>query len=452
MATTKPTEQRAAPEPPRDPAEILRSRGYVAILVVGAVIGAPIALVSYWFLQLVAHLQGWLFEDLPRGLQLGEPTWWPIPVLVTGGLLVALTIRYLPGHGGASPADGFHHGGPPESAALPGIALAAIFTLGFGAVLGPEAPLIALGGGLAAWSVRLLRHDAPAQAVALVGAAGSFAAISTLLGSPLLAAFLLMELAGVGGAMTSLMLVPGLLAAGVGALVFIGLDSLTGLGATSLEIPNIADVGAPSVAEFGWALVIGVAAVVLGTSIRALGKALKPQVERRVLLATPALGLLVALLAILYDASTDKPASDVLFSGQDSIGTLITGSADYSVGTLLLLVVCKGVAYGLSLGGFRGGPIFPAMFIGAAGGIALSHLPGLDVVSGAAMGIGAMCVVMLGFPLVSVMLPTVLLLADGLDVIPLVIVAVVVAYVGRAWLDPGEGKLHLVRRAAPATG
>jgi hypothetical protein len=51
------------------------------------------------------------------------------------------------------------------------------------------------------------------------------------------------------------------------------------------------------------------------------------------------------------------------------------------------------------------------------------------------MGIGAMCVVILGFPLVSVLLATLLLQSDGLQVMPLVIVAVVVAYVGRAWLD-----------------
>jgi H+/Cl- antiporter ClcA len=453
VATTESSGRPAAPGPPQDPSEILRSRGYLGILVVGAVIGAPIALVAYWFLQLVAHLQGWLFVDLPSALGLGAPTWWPIPVLVTGGLVVALTIRYLPGHGGASPADGFHSAtGHPAPVELVGIALAATVTLGFGAVLGPEGPLIALGGGLAAWAARLLRRDAPAQAVALIGAAGSFAAISTLLGSPLLAAFLLMEVAGIGGAMTSLMLVPGLLAAGIGSLVFIGLDSLTGLGTTSLVIPNLPDVGSPTIGEFGWALAIGVAAAVIGTTIRTLGKALRPRVERRLLVATPAMGLLVALLAVLYAAVTDQETSDVLFSGQDTLPTLVTHSADYSAATLLLLVLCKGAAYALSLGSFRGGPIFPAMLIGAAGGIALSDLPGLQVVAGAAMGIGAMCVVMLGYPLVSVMLPTLLLLGDGIEVIPLVIVAVVVAYVGRAWLDPDGGKLRLVPRTGRPAG
>ena len=78
------------------------------------------------------------------------------------------------------------------------------------------------------------------------------------------------------------------------------------------------------------------------------------------------------------------------------------------------------------------------MFIGAAGGIALSHLPGLPMIAGAAMGIGAMTVAMLGLPLVSVLLVVLFLQADGLALMPLVIVAVVVSYVVSARLDAGH--------------
>jgi hypothetical protein len=90
----------------------------------------------------------------------------------------------------------------------------------------------------------------------------------------------------------------------------------------------------------------------------------------------------------------------------------------------------------VSLSSFRGGPTFPALFIGAVGGIALSRLPGLPLVDGVAMGIGAMSVVMLRLPLTSVLLSTLLLASDGLAVMPLVIVAVVVAYVASARLTP----------------
>ncbi len=423
---------------PSDPLALLRSRSYLALLALAAIIGVPVSATAYFFLALVSKLNGWIFTDLPKGLGFhGEPLWWPIPPLVLAGVLVSLTIRYLPGKGGHSPADGFKVGaGPPSPIELPGIVLAALATLSLGVVLGPEAPLIALGGGLGVCAVRLVKRDAPARTSAVVAAAGSFAAVSTLLGSPLLGAFLLMEASGLGGPMLELVLVPGLLAAGVGSLIFIGLDAWTGLGTFSLAIPHLPPVGTPDVAEFGWALAVAVMAALVGSGIRWLGLFLRPHVERQMLLATPVLGLAVAGLAIAFAAGTGKGSSEVLFSGQSALGPLITHSASYTVGALLLLIACKGLAYGGSLSGFRGGPTFPALFLGAAGGMALSHLPGLPLVDGIAIGIGAMCAVMLRLPLTSVLLATLLLASDGLKVMPLAIVAVVVAYVASARLAP----------------
>lgn len=436
---------------PSDPLALLRSRSYLALLVLAAIIGVPVSAAAYFFLALVTKLQGWIFTDLPKGLGFhGEPLWWPIPPLLLAGVLVALTIRYLPGRGGHSPADGFKTGaGPPTPIELPGIVLAAFATLVLGVVLGPEAPLIALGGGLGVIAVRLVKRDAPARTQTVVAAAGGFAAISTLLGSPLTGAFLLMEASGLGGSMMELVLVPGLLAAGVGSLMFIGLDAWTGLGTFSLAIPGLPHVGSPTLGEFLWALAIGMMAVPIGSGIRWLGLFLRPYVERRILLITPVVGLAVAGLAIAFAAATGKGSSEVLFSGQSALGPLIADSASYTVGALVLLIVCKGIAYGISLGSFRGGPTFPALFLGAAGGIALSHLPGLPLVDGVAMGIGAMSVVMLRLPLTSVLLATLLLASDGLAVMPLVIVAVVVAYVASARLTPAPAPAPA---APPAAG
>ena len=128
----------------------------------------------------------------------------------------------------------------------------------------------------------------------------------------------------------------------------------------------------------------------------------------------------------------------MLFSGQSALGPVLSDAATYSVGTLVLLIVCKGLAYSAALSSFRGGPIFPAMFLGAVGGIALSHLPGLDMVTGAAMGIGAMTVSMLRLPMTSVLLATLLLLSSGLEAMPLVIIAVAVAYVAAERLSPSD--------------
>ena len=422
---------------PSDPLQVLRSRSYAGLLVLAAGVGVPISAAAYGFLALVDRLQRWLFTDLPAVIGLhGEPLWWPLPLLAVAGLLVGLTIRYLPGRGGHSPDDGFHPGGAPSPIELPGVLLAALATLALGAVLGPEAPLIALGAGLAIIVPLLARRDVSPTTTAVVGAAGSFAAISTLLGSPLLGAFLLMEASGLGGAMLGMVLVPGLLAAGIGSLIFLGLDAWTGLGTFSLAVPNLPPVERLDVAEFGWALGIGLAAAFVGTAIRRLALFLRPHVERRLVLLMPVVGLVIAGLAIAYAAATGKGSSDVLFSGQGALGPLIANSAGYSTGALVLLIVCKGLAYGASLSCFRGGPVFPAMFLGAAGGIALSHLPGLEMVPAVGMGIGAMCAVLLRLPLTSVLLATLLLLSDGLAIMPVVIVAVVVAYVVSARLMP----------------
>ena len=422
-----------------DVVALLRTRQYLVLLVFAAVLGAPIAAVAYWYLVLVAELQKWLFNPdyLLKALGFhGEPIWWPLPMVGLGGLLVGLAIQYLPGRGGHSPADGFQVAGAPSPIQLPGVALAALAGLAFGAVIGPEAPLIALGGGLAAGAVRLAKRDAPPQAIGVVGASGSFAAVSTLLGSPLTGAFLVMEASGLGGPMLGLVLVPGLVAAGIGSLIFIGFDAWTGHGTFSLAVPNLPPFSHPDGAEFGWAIAIGLAAVVVGGAIRWLALYLKPHVERRIALMAPLVGLAVAGLAIAYAEGSGRPSSEVLFSGQDALPSLLENSATYSVEALLLLIACKGLAYGASLSAFRGGPVFPGMFVGAAGGVALSHLPGLPMVAGAAMGIGAMTCAMLGLPLTSVLLTTLFLGSDGVTVMPLTIVAVVVAYVGRAYFSP----------------
>ena len=159
-------------------------------------------------------------------------------------------------------------------------------------MLGPEAPLIAIGGGLAALTVRLLQRDAPPMALTIMASAGSFAAISTLLGSPLLGAFLIMEVAGVSGVTLSLVALPGLLASGMGALVFVGLDNWTGLGTFSLALPSVPAAVAPTVASMGWALVIGVIGALLGWAVRSLGLALRPVVHLNRVLVTMAFGAL----------------------------------------------------------------------------------------------------------------------------------------------------------------
>ncbi len=427
--------EQAAPSP--DPLAVIRSRSYIALLLLGALVGVPVATAAYFFLEGVSRVQTEVFTDLPNSVGFhGEPLWWPLPWLALSGALVALALRYLPGTGGHEPSEGFKSGGPVQPVELFGIIAAAFATLSLGVVLGPEAPLIAIGSGLGVLAVHLVKRDAPPMAAVVIGAAGSFAAIATLLGSPLVGAFLLMEMAGLGGPMMEIVLIPGLLAAGIGSLIFVGLNSLTGFGAFSLTVPSIPHVGSPNGIEFLWAIVIGVGAAVIATGIFKLATLVRPLVEPRRTLLTPVAGLAVAGLAIAFAAGTGRSSSDVLFSGQTALPSLVQQAAGWTVGALVLLVICKGLAYAISLSSFRGGPIFPSMFIGAAGGIALSHVGGLPMIAGAAMGVGAMIAGALKMPFTAVLLPSLLFLSDAVALMPVVIVAVVVSYVVAVWIKP----------------
>jgi H+/Cl- antiporter ClcA len=301
-------------------------------------------------------------------------------------------------------------------------------------VIGPEAPVIALGGGLAVLAVKLAGRDVTGKTGAVIAATGSCAAISTLLGNPLSGAFLLLEASGLGGPMATIVLIPGLLGAGVGSLIFLGLNSLTGYGTFSLAIPDLPPAPHLDVAQFGWAVAAGAAAALLSTGIRRLALSVRPHLERRLTLLTPLAGLAVAGLAIGYGEAAGKPSSDVLFSGQSALPPLLEHSASYTAGALVLLMACKGLAYSICLAGFRGGPIFPGMFVGAVGGMALSHLPGLPMIAGAAIGIGAMTAGMLQLPMTAVLLTTLFLGTDGIKTMPLTIVAVVVSFVLSKWL------------------
>jgi chloride channel protein, CIC family len=414
-----------------DAVAVIRSKRYLLALILAGILGIPVSAVAYGFLALVAEIQRYLFDELPTQVTGGPaPAWWPVPWLVVCGLLTALTIRYLPGTGGHSPAFGFKTGGgPPTGPELVGIILAALTTLSLGAVLGPEAPLIAIGGGLAALAVHLVKKDAPPMALTIMASAGSFAAVSTLLGSPVLGAFLIMEAAGIGGATLSLVALPGLLASGIGALIFIGLDSFTGLGSFSLALTVVPPAVVPTVATMGWALGMGAVGALLGWVIRWIGLSVRPIVHLNRVLVTAVLGLLIGLLAMSYQLITGNSFSQVLFSGEEALPELVAHVADYSLGVLFMLIACKALVYGLSLSAFRGGPVFPSMFIGAAIGIAAGGLPGMALAPAIGMGIGAMCAAMLRLPLTSTLLATLLLGADGLSVTPEVIVAVVVAFV-----------------------
>jgi chloride channel protein, CIC family len=438
------------PAVPDDPTQVLRSRKFVVLLPIAAVVGVIVSLAGWGFLELVHQIQLFLFTDLPSDLGFSPvPAWWYLPVLFVAAFPVAFAILHLPGNGGHVPAHGLQVGST-EPNMVPGVALAAFATLGFGLVLGPEAPLIAIGAGLAVFSVKLARRDAPPQMLLILSAAGSFAAISVIFGSPIVAAVLVIEASGLGGATLPLILVPGLIAAGVGSLVFIGMANWTGLDTSAyslvpLHLEHFAHVTWEQIA---WTIALGLAGALVTQVVRRIGLAGAKVVQTNRWVLTPLAALVVAGLAILFQQTTTHGANEVLFSGQDALPGLVSSASAWSLGALAMVMLCKGLAWAVSLGSFRGGPTFPAIYLGAAGGIAASHLPGMPQTPAIAVGMGVMVVAFLKLPLSAVVIATALTASAGLAVGPLIIIGVVVAYLATLAL---EGRLAVSDASPDAT-
>jgi chloride channel protein, CIC family len=438
---------------PADPGALIRSRPYRILLVVAAFIGVVVSVASWCFLELVHELQEEVYDDLPGRLGFDDaPWWWPLPWLALAGLVTAFAIERLPGRGGHVPAHGLQTGGAPtQPVELPGVLLAATATLGLGLVLGPEGPLIALGMGLGIIALRALRKDAPEQALGLMAAAGSFAAVSTIFGSPVIGAVLVIEAAGLGGAMLPLVLLPGLLSAGIGSLVFIGLGAWTGFSTGAWELTPFAlpEYGGPGWGDFGWTIVLALATAVGTFVVMELARWSGRVVQTRPFVLTVAAGLAVGLLAIGFAEATDQPTSAVLFSGQDAFGDLL--GSPIALSTLSLLLLFKAAAWSISLSSFRGGPTFPAIFLGVVVGLMAARLPGYSETPAVAALIGATCVSVLRLPLSSVMIALLLTIGAGLVVAPLVIVAVVVAYLASLALSSYvDARIGVTESAGPA--
>ncbi|HSE80303.1 MAG TPA: chloride channel protein [Gaiellaceae bacterium] len=399
---------------------------YLRLIGLGALIGIPAALLAAVFLAVIHELEDWLWHDLPDALGYDAPPWFLVVALpVAGAALVFAARRLLPGDGGHRPLDGFGASSPTPVSYAPGVALAAIGTLAFGAVLGPEAPLIALGSAVGLAVTHFVDVDpAHHQVLAM---AGAFSAISALFGGPIAAGILLIE-AGIGlGKLLIPLMIPGLVAAAVGYLLFTGFGNWGGLEETTLSVPGLPPYEGVEVGDLAVAVVAGILIALVAQVCFALARRVAAGEERlgmgRLLLAG---GLAVGLIALLADA-LGEDSQDVLFSGQTAIPALV---AETSAGAVAVLLAAKGLAYAICLGcGFRGGQVFPAIFLGIGvvmfAVIAFDVSPTLAVAAGTAAGSAAVTRLLFA----SIVIGSLLVGSAGADAVPAAILAGVAAWV-----------------------
>ncbi|MFE0774722.1 ion channel protein [Streptomyces sp. NPDC058861] len=345
----------AAPSPSADEAPL---RVLLPQILPALVVGAGSGLLFLGISALSEELKHVLWEDLPDALGIGGySSLWMIAVLTATGVAVGLVVWKAPGHAGPDPATTGLGGAPLPAGTVPGLLLAGTLALAGGVSLGPENPIIASNIALAYW---LGRRAAPAvPGIAWVTLA-SAATIGALFGTPVAAALVISEaLAGHPGpgSLWDRLFAP-LLAAGTGAMT------------TQLLAEPTFALGLPPLADPGWgdllaALVIASVAALFGLAACALFPYVHAAFRRlrHPLLMLPLGGLVLGLLGALGGHLT-------LFKGMEEIKELTANIGGWSSGELAKLAVVKLVALLVAAScGFRGGRIFPAVFIGAAFGL-----------------------------------------------------------------------------------
>ncbi|MFC8363701.1 ion channel protein [Streptomyces griseorubiginosus] len=322
------------------------------------------------------QLQHVLWRNLPDALGVGRySVLWMLVMLTATGVAVGLVVWKMPGHAGPDPATMGLNAPVLPPAVLPGLLLATALMLAGGPSLGPENPLIAVNVALAFWAGRLLVPRMPRGLWPALAEAGT---IGALFGTPVAAALVISEaLAGrqVRGALWDNVFGP-LVAATAGALT------------TTLVAEPSFDLHLPAFGQPGWddllaVLVIASAAAVLGmAAVLAF-----PYVHgafarlRHPMLALPAGGLVLGLLAAVGGHLT-------LFKGLDEISELAADPQRWSAGEFATMAVVKLAALVVAAScGFRGGRIFPAVFVGVAFGLGAHALvdavhPALGVAAG----------------------------------------------------------------------
>lgn len=353
-------------------------------------VAAAISLVlGYIVLEIVNAGIILLWETIP-GNWTSTPAWYVLGILLIAAVLV-FVIRKFVGDAGHSPI-----GGIKVSSVTPkeyvGVILAIVATLWGGLVLGPEVALVATGSMIGGLVAKRMGFADAADQKKIVGF-GALGAILALFVGPILSGSL-----EIGGAPTSI-----------------------------------------EVDQLGWAIVVAIIVAVVVTLARTvaalLARATGGAPHLPILIAA---SLIVGVSALIVQSRTGEGVLFIVTSGEEFITKLPTLTA---TSTVVAIIIFKAIAYAVSLGsGFRGGPFFPAMFVGAAVGLLISMImsdSGPSVPAAIVVGVIASLIATapMKWPVVIILGAVLGLLMGTWTLVPAALVGAVVARLIPRWGD-----------------
>ena len=345
-------------------------RTLLALSLPAASVGVVSALSLFLVEELAHFIEHLLWVDLPGAVNVSPDSgWWIFGILSAVGLAIGLVVTFVPGHGGRDTATIELIAPPVALAVVPGLLLVTVLMLAGGVSLGPESPIIAINTAIIVALVARVWPTIGVELIVMVTAAGT---IGALFGTPVAAALVftgVVAAAKSGGALWDRLFLP-LLAAGAGSLTMRFLDGsqFGPTGIPPLGAPQMAHILFGAVIASAAALVILGGATLFGTMHALFRRLGKPWIY------TTLGGMLLGVLGALGGHVT-------LFKGGQQMVDLVQQAEDYTAAQLLFIIAIKLAALLVAAtAGFRGGRIFPAVFIGVAVGlVAQAMVPGLPL-------------------------------------------------------------------------
>ena len=354
-----------------------RARTMLMLALPALLIGIASSLILLFMMRVAGILQTFLWQTLPAtfGVSLFAPGW-IITILTLTGIAVGLVIRYFPGHGGPDPANEPLISTPVESRALPGLALAMILGLAGGVSLGPEHPIMAINVALAVVLGGKLFPRVNSLDWTILAAAGT---IGALFGTPVAAALIFSQTLNSTNdvPLWDKLFAPLMAAAAGGVTTGLFIHPNFSLPVAHYSQLHLADIFSGAVVA-AIAIALGMVAVWCLPRLHALMHRIKNPV-----LLLGAGGFVLGLLGALGGPQT-------LFRGVNEMQQLAFGQT-WTVNDYFLFAVIKLAALVIAAAcGFRGGRIFPAVFVGVALGLMLHEhvdaVPAAVTVSCAVLG------------------------------------------------------------------
>jgi H+/Cl- antiporter ClcA len=348
---------------------------YQQLLLFAPLIGAAGGMLAVAFMGVTGTANNLLFGNTGTGWWDGR--WWWIPLTAIGGLIVALLRRawkismHVPGaialaqQGWVDPSKAFYW-----------VAISTV-SLVMGASLGPSFGLVVMGGGFGSWLVtRLVKQydeEEARQGFALTGMAGGMGGGYS---APLFATVLASELSPTTKSNYVAAFIPELFAATLGFVIYYGITGSSMLGSYRLPEYQL------HVIDLIVGALLGVAAVGVLLLHTLISKLISTTAER---IANPYIlgavgGALVGLIAFALPLTAT--------AGSRQLGTELEIAETLGAGILAAILIGKMIAIALSQsGGFLGGIVFPAIFLGGTSGLLVHSLfPNIPI----ALCVGAM--------------------------------------------------------------